>query len=87
MGVIYFNAALVHGLMRLFRVEHQVAAPGASIGASNCFELPVATPIASLGVGPGAARATVVGVLIEVSVMLSICRVCYRTRHWFPVPP
>ncbi len=82
---VYFNSALAYGLMRAFRVEYQVAAPGALIGASNFFELAVATSIALFGAGSGAALATVVGVLIEVPVMLSVCRVCNRTRHWFPV--
>jgi ACR3 family arsenite efflux pump ArsB len=82
---VYFNSALAYGLMRLFRVEYQVAAPGALIGASNFFELAVATSIALFGPGSGAALATVVGVLIEVPVMPSVCRVCNRTRHWFPV--
>jgi len=80
---VYFNSALAYGLMRFFRVEHRVAAPGALIGASNFFELAVATSIALFGAGSGAALATVVGVLIEVPVMLSVCRMCNRTRHWF----
>jgi ACR3 family arsenite transporter len=80
---VYFNSALVYGLMRLFRVRHAVAAPGALIGASNFFELAVATAIALFGPGSGAALATVVGVLIEVPVMLSVCAACNRTRHWF----
>jgi ACR3 family arsenite transporter len=82
---VYFNAALTYGLMRLLRVPHAVAAPGALIGASNFFELAVATAIALFGPGSGAALATVVGVLVEVPVMLSVCSVCNRTRHWFPV--
>jgi ACR3 family arsenite transporter len=81
---VYFNASLTYGLMRLFRVEYAVAAPGALIGASNFFELAVATAIALFGPESGAALATVVGVLIEVPVMLSVCTVCTRTRHWFP---
>ncbi|MGA7104725.1 MAG: hypothetical protein WBX49_05215, partial [Candidatus Deferrimicrobiaceae bacterium] len=60
------------------------AAPGALIGASNFFELAVATAIALYGAGSGAALATVVGVLVEVPVMLSVCSFCNRTRHWFP---
>jgi ACR3 family arsenite transporter len=60
-----------------------VAAPGALIGASNFFELAVATAIALFGTESGAALATVVGVLVEVPVMLSICAVCNRTRDWF----
>ena len=81
---VYFNSSLTYGLMRLFRVRHAVAAPGALIGASNFFELAVATAIALFGPGSGAALATVVGVLIEVPVMLSVCAFCNRTRHWFP---
>ncbi len=81
---VYFNSSLAFGLMRLFKVEYSVAAPGALIGASNFFELAVATAIALFGPGSGAALATVVGVLIEVPVMLSVCSVCNRTRHWFP---
>ena len=83
---VYFNSSLTYGLMRLFRVEYAIAAPGALIGASNFFELAVATAIALFGPESGAALATVVGVLIEVPVMLSVCRVCNRTRHWFPAP-
>jgi len=80
---VYFNSSLAYSLMRLFRVRHAVAAPGALIGASNFFELAVATAIALFGPGSGAALATVVGVLIEVPVMLSVCSFCNRTRHWF----
>ncbi len=69
--------------MKLFRVRHSVAAPGALIGASNFFELAVATAIALFGPASGAALVTVVGVLIEVPVMLSVCSFCNRTRHWF----
>jgi ACR3 family arsenite transporter len=83
---VYFNSSLAYGLMRLFKVRHAVAAPGALIGASNFFELAVATAIALFGPGSGAALATVVGVLIEVPVMLSVCSFCNRTRHWFPEP-
>ena len=83
---VYFNSSLTYGLMRLFKVGHAVAAPGALIGASNFFELAVATAIALFGPGSGAALATVVGVLIEVPVMLSVCSFCNRTRHWFPEP-
>ncbi len=81
---VYFNSSLAYGLMKVLKVEHSVAAPGALIGASNFFELAVATAIALFGPGSGAALATVVGVLVEVPVMLSVCKVCNRTRHWFP---
>jgi len=81
---VYFNSGLAYGLMKWWKVEHDVAAPGALIGASNFFELAVATAIALFGPESGAALATVVGVLVEVPVMLSVCSVCNRTRHWFP---
>jgi ACR3 family arsenite transporter len=81
---VYLNASLAYGLMRFFKVEYSVAAPGALIGASNFFELAVATAIALFGPESGAALATVVGVLVEVPVMLSVCAACNRTRHWFP---
>ena len=81
---VYFTSSLAYGLMRLLGVEYAIAAPGALIGASNFFELAVATAIALFGPESGAALATVVGVLIEVPVMLSVCGVCTRTRHWFP---
>jgi arsenite transporter len=83
---VYLNAGLAYGLMKWLKVEHSVAAPGALIGASNFFELAVATAIALFGPGSGAALATVVGVLVEVPVMLSVCAACNRTRHWFPAP-
>ena len=82
---VYFNSSLAYGLMKFLKVPYSVAAPGALIGASNFFELAVATAIALFGPGSGAALATVVGVLVEVPVMLSVCAFCNRTRHWFPV--
>jgi ACR3 family arsenite transporter len=81
---VYLNAGLAYGLMKWLKVEHSVAAPGALIGASNFFELAVATAIALFGPESGAALATVVGVLVEVPVMLSVCTACNRTRHWSP---
>jgi ACR3 family arsenite transporter len=80
---VYFNSGLTYGLMKLFRVPYAVAAPGALIGASNFFELAVATAIALYGPGSGAALATVVGVLVEVPVMLSVCHACLSSRAWF----
>ena len=81
---VYFNSSLAYGLMKVFKVPFNVAAPGALIGASNFFELAVATAIALYGPESGAALATVVGVLVEVPVMLSVVAFCNRTRHWFP---
>ncbi|MDP1948324.1 MAG: ACR3 family arsenite efflux transporter [Nitrospirota bacterium] len=80
---VYVNASLAYGLMHRFHVPYAIAAPGALIGASNFFELAVATAIALFGPESGAALATVVGVLVEVPVMLSVCGICNRTRHWF----
>jgi ACR3 family arsenite transporter len=82
---VYFNASLAYGLMKWLKVPYAVAAPGPLIGASNFFELAVATAIALFGAESGAALATVVGVLVEVPVMLSVCHVCNHTRHWFPL--
>jgi ACR3 family arsenite transporter len=80
---VYFNSGLVYLLMRLFKVPHNVASPGALIGASNFFELAVAVAITLFGPTSGAALATVVGVLVEVPVMLSVCRVCNASRGWY----
>jgi len=84
---VYFNSSLTYGLMWLLGVPHNIAAPGALIGASNFFELAVATAIALYGPGSGAALATVVGVLVEVPVMLSVCAACNRSRGWFQAQP
>ncbi len=80
---VYFNSGLTYLLMRWFKVPHNVASPGALIGASNFFELAVAVAITLFGPGSGAALACVVGVLVEVPVMLSVCHVCNRTRGWY----
>lgn len=80
---VYFNSSLAYSLMKFLKVPYGIAAPGALIGASNFFELAVATAIALYGPESGAALATVVGVLVEVPVMLSVCALCNRTRHWF----
>ena len=83
---VYFNSGLTYGLMRLFKVPHNVASPGALIGASNFFELAVAVAITLFGPTSPAALATVVGVLVEVPVMLSVCRVCNASRDWYQRP-
>ena len=80
---VYFNSSLAYVLMRRARVPHNVASPGALIGASNFFELAVAVAITLFGPGSEAALATVVGVLVEVPVMLSVCRICNRSRGWY----
>ncbi len=80
---VYFNSSLAYGLMRLWRVPHNVAAPGALIGASNFFELAVAVAITLFGPGSPAALACVVGVLVEVPVMLSVCKACNASRGWY----
>ena len=80
---VYFNASLAYLLMRQLRVPHNVASPGALIGASNFFELAVAVAITLFGAGSGAALATVVGVLVEVPVMLSVCKICSQSRGWY----
>src|ERR1051326_4230482 len=80
---VYFNSTLAYAMMRWMRVPHNVASPGALIGASNFFELAVAVAIILFGPTSGAALATVVGVLIEVPVMLSVCKFCNRSREWY----
>jgi len=80
---VYFNSSLTYLLMKWLKVPHNIAAPGALIGASNFFELAVATSIALYGPESGAALATVVGVLVEVPVMLSVCTVCNKTQNWY----
>jgi len=80
---VYFNAGFAYGLNRHFGVAHCVAAPSALIGASNFFELAVATAIVLFGFDSGAALATVVGVLVEVPVMLSVVWITNATRGWY----
>ena len=80
---VYFNAGLAYLLNRLSGEAHCVAAPSALIGASNFFELAVAAAISLFGFKSGAALATVVGVLIEVPVMLSVVRIVNGSRAWY----
>jgi ACR3 family arsenite transporter len=80
---VYFNAGLSYWLNRRLKVAHCVAGPSALIGASNFFELAVATAVAVFGVHSGAALATVVGVLVEVPVMLSVVRIVNATKPWY----
>ena len=79
--------ALGYGSARVLRLPFDVAAPAAMIGTSNFFELAVAVAISLYGLGSGAALATVVGVLIEVPVMLSLVSFANRTKGWFPALP
>lgn len=84
---VYFNSGLAYLLNRRLGVAHCVAGPSALIGASNFFELAVATAVSLFGVHSGAALATVVGVLIEVPVMLSVVYLVNRSRHWYEAKP
>lgn len=81
--LIFFIA---YGWAKAWRVPHNIAAPGAMIGASNFFELAVAAAIALFGLQSGAALATVVGVLVEVPLMLALVRIANKTRQHFPSP-
>ena len=80
---VYFNAGLAYLLNRITGEEHCVAGPSALIGASNFFELAVAAAISLFGLKSGAALATVVGVLIEVPVMLSVVALVNRSKDWY----
>jgi len=80
---VFFNSGLAYLLNRAVGSPHCVAGPSALIGASNFFELAVATAISLFGFESGAALATVVGVLIEVPVMLMAVGVVNRTRGWY----
>jgi len=80
---VYFNSALAYILNRQLKVAHNAACPSALIGASNFFELAVATAISLFGFQSGAALATVVGVLIEVPVMLSVVKIVNSTKGWY----
>jgi arsenite transporter len=80
---VYFNAGAAYLLNRRLGVAHCAAAPSALIGASNFFELAVAAAISLFGLESGAALATVVGVLVEVPVMLSVVAIVNRSQHWY----
>ena len=84
---VYFTSALAYWLNRRFGEAHCVAGPSALIGASNFFELAVAAAISLFGFESGAALATVVGVLIEVPVMLSVVYIVKRTEGWYKAGP
>jgi ACR3 family arsenite transporter len=80
---VYLNAGVAYLLNRALGVPYNIACPSALIGASNFFELAVAAAIALFGFQSGAALATVVGVLVEVPVMLSVVRIVLKTRGWY----
>ncbi|ANL66846.1 arsenical resistance protein ACR3 [Rhizobium phaseoli] len=84
---VYFNSGLAYLLNRMSGEQHCVAGPSALIGASNFFELAVAAAISLFGFQSGAALATVVGVLIEVPVMLSVVWIVNRTKGWYEAAP
>ena len=74
---------LGYAFSKLFKLSYEDAAPTAMIGASNHFEVAIATAVMLFGVSSGAALATVVGVLIEVPLMLALVKFCLRTKHSF----
>jgi ACR3 family arsenite transporter len=78
---------IAYVLAKALRFKYEDAAPSAMIGASNHFEVAIATATMLFGLSSGAALATVVGVLIEVPVMLMLVKICLRTTHWFPSTP
>lgn len=80
---VYFNSMLAYGLNKITGEQHRIAGPSALIGASNFFELAVATAITIFGFKSGAALATVVGVLIEVPVMLSVVKIVNSSKVWY----
>ncbi|MBW9069969.1 ACR3 family arsenite efflux transporter [Agrobacterium pusense] len=84
---VYFNSGLAYVLNRMAGERHCVAGPSALIGASNFFELAVAAAISLFGFQSGAALATVVGVLIEVPVMLSVVWIVNRSKGWYEASP
>lgn len=79
----FFIFILAYGWGRMWKLPHNIAAPGSMIGASNFFELAVAVAISLFGLTSGAALATVVGVLVEVPLMLTLVKIANNTRHWF----
>jgi ACR3 family arsenite transporter len=79
----YLIFAFAYFAAKAMKLSHAIAAPACLIGTSNFFELAVAVAISLFGLNSGAALATVVGVLVEVPVMLSLCAFANRTRHWF----
>jgi ACR3 family arsenite transporter len=81
---IFLIFGIGYGISKKVGLAYEDAAPTAQIGASNHFEVAIAVAVMLFGIDSGAALATVVGVLIEVPVMLTLVKICLRTRHWFP---
>jgi len=81
---IMFIFSLGYLVAKLIGLTYEEAAPASMIGASNHFEVAIATAVTVFGVGSGAALSTVVGVLIEVPIMLTLVTICLRTARWFP---
>lgn len=79
----FFIFFIAYGWAKIWNLSHDIAAPAGMIGASNFFELAVAVAISLFGLDSGATLATVVGVLVEVPVMLTLVRIANNTRHWF----
>ena len=79
----FFIFVVAYGWAKVWKLPHNISAPAAMIGASNFFELAVAVAISLFGLQSGAALTTVVGVLVEVPVMLSLVKIANKTRHWF----
>ena len=79
-----FIFAIGYVAAKLIGITYEEAAPAAMIGASNHFEVAIATAVTIFGITSGAALSTVVGVLIEVPIMLVLVRICLRTRNLFP---
>jgi len=79
--IVFFIAYL---WAKKWKLPHDIASPGAMIGASNFFELAVAVAISLFGLQSPAALVTIVGVLVEVPVMLTLVKIANKTKHWFP---
>ena len=81
---VFLIFGIGYGISKQVGLPYEDAAPTAQIGASNHFEVAIAVAVMLFGIESGAALATVVGVLIEVPVMLTLVKICLRTQHWFP---
>lgn len=80
----FFIFFIAYGWSKLWKLPHDIAAPAGMIGASNFFELAVAVAVSTFGLDSGATLTTVVGVLVEVPVMLTLVKIAKNTKHWFP---